>query len=241
MNGNNTATGDAFSINSFDVQNMNAESLKQLKVEDVISLVLVLKEENDKLKHFFDSTAKDFDKWLEAIERAINLGNQYSRRDTIEICGIPRDVEDTRVEDECLKILKTVNAKIGTKSPTKMDIQAAHWKQNKKSVIVKFVNRKFAASALTNRSSLKDKDIYGDNSRIFINQSLCPEFGFINFAVRRAKKNNEIHFYKMKHGATIVQKEEHGRFVTVSHINDLTKLGLSVPPRNNENHMNLFM
>lgn len=226
---------DAFPSNisqPFIINNMTQESLQNLESHQVISLVLSLKKENDNLKQHANFTVNtEYEKRLEAIEREINLSNQYSRRDTIEIFGIPSDTEDVDVEDECIKVLKAANVKVGTKYSGKMDIQAAHWKKNKKSVIVKFVNRKFAASALTNRKSLKDKFIYGENTNIYINHSLCSEFAFINFIVRKAKKDGQIHFYKMKNGVTQVQKIANGRFVSASHINDLVNLGLEIPTR----------
>ena len=145
--------------------------------------------------------------------------------------GIASDTDDSMIEDEVIKVLKAANVKVGSKNPGKMDIQAAHWKKNKKSVIVKFVNRKHAAAALTNRSHLKDKNLYGENSKVFINQSLCPEFAFINFVVRKAKNAGLIYFYKMKHGVTLVQKDTISEFVACSHINDLIFLGLDIPAR----------
>ena len=232
---NNTeATIPSNVSNPFEINKMTQESLQSMEAQEVISLVLVLKEENDKLKiHLNPIAVNKYEERLVKIEREINLCQQYSRRDTIEIAGIPSDTHDDYVEDECLKILKAASVKVGTKNPVKMDIQAAHWKKNKKSVIVKFVNRKFAASAITNRSNLKDKDIYGDNTRLFINQSLCPEFAFINFVARKAKKDQLINFYKMKNGVTLVQKNAYGSFVACSHINDLVDLGLDIPSRSN--------
>ena len=98
--------------------------------------------------------------------------------------GISADIEDTAIEDECLNIFKAAKVKVGNRFPTTLDIHAAHRKGRKGTVIVKFVNRKFAIASLTNRQNLKDSDVYGG---VFINTSLCPEFGFLNFAVRRAK------------------------------------------------------
>ena len=119
-----------------------------------------------------------------------------------------------------------------------MDIQAAHRKGRKGVIICKFVNRKFAQSALRNGKNLKDVkykptggEASADGDRIFINESLCPEFAYLHYAVRKAKKNNELHAYKVRNGIMKIQKEEDGEYVEISHINDLTKYELSVPLR----------
>ena len=70
-----------------------------------------------------------------------------------------------------------------------------------------------------------------DDDDLYINTSLCPEFGFLNYAVRRAKKNQEIVSYKMKHGVTFMQISLNGQMIEVSHVNDLTKNGITVPDR----------
>ena len=129
---------------------------------------------------------------------------------------------------ECIKILKAAKVKVGNKFPGTLDIQGAHRKRNKGKVIVKFVNRKFADVAIANRSNLKD---LADCKDIYINSSLCPEFSFIDFAVRKAKKNEEIFFYKMKNGVSLFQEYANGMFVEVSHVNDLLNHAITVPTR----------
>ena len=165
---------------------------------------------------------------MEKLEREINKDKQYIRRDSIDIVGINLAVADDDIEDECLKILKTAKVKIGNKFPTAMDIQAAHRKRNKNCVIVKFVNRKFAFGSISKRDNLRETDDYGN---IYINSSLCPEFAFLNFAVRKAKRNKEIFFYKLKNGITFIQMEQNSNFIEISHVNDLVKNGITVPTR----------
>ena len=153
---------------------------------------------------------------------------QYSRRDCCEIVGISRDIIDDNIEEECIKVLKAAKAKAGNRYPTTLDIQAAHRKGKKGTVIIKFVNRKFAAAAMKNRSNLKESLEYKNT---YLNQSLCPEFSFLNYAVRMAKRNGEIHYFKLKYGVTMIQKEAGGSIMEISHINDLSKYGLTVPDR----------
>ena len=229
---------------SIDINNMTQENLANLPSHEMIQLVLQLKEENDKLREATtQEMALRYDERLEQIERDINLTKQYMRRDSIEVSGVPLTVNDADVENEVIKILKTAKAKVGNRFPGPFDVQAAHRKGKKGVIIVKFTNRKFARSALVNSRNLKDH-LYkpaGDNAggendagaRIYINESLCPEFGYLHFAVRKAKQNNEIHRFKVRNGVMNIQKVEDGPFEEVSHVNDLTKFNLTVPPRRN--------
>ena len=212
-----------------DMNNMTEATLSSLHNDQLVKLVMALKEENDKFKLNSEETlSKKYDERLERLEREINKDRQYARRETIELVGIPDDVDDADVEAECINILKSAKVKVGNKFPSPLDIHAAHRKGRKGTVILKFVNRKFAIAALSNRASLKGSNEYGN---VFINQSLCPEFQFLNYAVRKAKRNNEIDFYKVKNGVTLVRKEENGQFIEISHVNDLGRNGITIPER----------
>ena len=169
----------------FKINNMTSESLSNMDPNQVIQLVLDLKKENDMLKKSCEEVlSKQYDERLEKIEREINLNSQYLRKDTIEISGIPSNISEDNVETEVIKILKLAKAKVGNKFPGIFEIRAAHRKNRKGDVIIKFVNRKFATSALVNSNNLKDLTVYkleDDDegevpSKIYINQSLCREF-----------------------------------------------------------------
>ena len=98
---------------------------------------------------------------------------------------------------------------MGNRYPNTLDVHAAHRIGRKGNVIFKFVNRKWASTVMKNAANLKDTENY---KNLYINASLCPEFKFLNYAVRRAKRNGEIHYYKVKNGTTSIQKRENGQF-----------------------------
>ena len=86
---------------SFDINNMNEQSLAVLGSEQLITLVLSLKEENERFRQISeDFISKKYDKRLESIERKINLHQQYSvlfqiSPTTIEVGGVsalPSDI-----------------------------------------------------------------------------------------------------------------------------------------------------
>ena len=167
------------------------------------------------------------------LERNANLSQQYYRRDCIEISGVPMDVLDDKIEDEVIEILKDAKVTLNRQSIKKSDIQAAHRKGKKGKVIVKVLNRKFARTALINRKNLKDNKRYGEDTKIYINDSFIPDFGYFNYLIRHARKDNKIHSFKIKNGVHHVQKEDGGNFVIIGHGQDLINIGIEVPDRQN--------
>ena len=70
----------------FDIFNMNKESLAVLQPDQMITLVLALKEENEKFRRSSqEEMSKAYDERLEKVERELNLQKQYERRPSIEI------------------------------------------------------------------------------------------------------------------------------------------------------------
>ena len=117
---------------------------------------------------------------------------QYGRRDSVEIFGIPHEIGDDTLEDEVIDIFKEAEVRVNRQIPKKMDIQAVHRLKNKNITIVKMVNRKFAKEALRFGKNLRDTKRYDVNKRIFINNSFCSEFKFLNYAIRKAHNSKEL-------------------------------------------------
>ena len=152
---------------------------------------------------------------------------QYSRRDSIEISGIPQTVQQKDLEGETIKILQAAKVQVHGNHADVMDIQACHRVGKKGATIVKFVNRKFARESLYCGRNLKGNKLYGANSQIFINNSFCPEYKYLNYLVRKAKKDNLVFRWKVRNGITSVQMEDGSDFIEVTHKNDLITLGIT--------------
>ena len=216
----------------FDVNAITPEYLERIAPSEVIKLTIALRDENKKLlETATDEVAKRYEDRFIRLERELNLQKQYERRSSIEITGIPQSVEDGDIEDAVIKVLKSAKAKAHSKFPSHLDIHAAHRKGKKGVVICKFVNRKYAYSALYNSPNLKNSDVFENGEAIYINPSLCPEFAFLHFAVRKAKKDKVIHSYKVRHGVMFMKKTETDREIEISHENDLALHGLPIPER----------
>ena len=120
---------------------------------------------------------------------------------------------------------------VNQQSLNKMDGVAVHRLKNKKTTILRVVNRKFTREALFCGKNLKNSKRYGNNTKIYINNTFCNEFRFLNFAIRTALREKNIHHYKISNGISYVQKSEHSSYVEIGHVNDLENLQIPIPER----------
>ena len=172
---------------------------------------------------------------MEKLEREQNRHIQYERRNTIEITGIPTSVKQDYLEVEVLNIFETAGVEVNGCKLDYYQIKACHRIGKKGVTSCKFVNRKFANKAIFSGKNLKAKEMYGTNSRVYINSSFFKEFIFLNFQIRNAKKQGRIFRWKLKHGVNFIQVQDGNDFTEISHKNDLIKLGII-----NVKHSRLF-
>ena len=109
------------------------------------------------------------------LEKSQAKAEKYSRRNNVEISGIPHEILDNTREDKVIDICKDAGIEIGH-----MDIEGCHWlplSRNSaggtKGVIVKFVNRKHSEDVL------RLKKIISSRSKVFISNSLCPYYRYL--------------------------------------------------------------
>ena len=211
-----------------DNSNINSESLESLQKDQLITLVLSLKTQMQTLNEDF---RKLTNLRLYHLERGQFMHLQYSRRNSIEISGIPTNIGDKELEDEVVDVLREAKVLVNRQPVKKMDIEACHRLSNGSTTIVKMVNRKHAKQALFNDSNLKNTRRYGDGQKIYTNDSLCPEFKYLNFAIRKAYSSNNIARYKFRNGITYVKFTEQSDFVEIGHVLDLENLKIPLPSR----------
>ena len=195
--------------------------------DQLMDMVIQLK---GKLTQLTDDFVKVTNLRLYHLERSHNLHMQYGRRESFEIVGIPPEVSDDKLEDEVLEITKEAKVLVNRQGLKKTDICAVHRLRDKKTTIVRVVNRKFSTQAIINGKNLKGTKRYG-NRPIYINNSFCPEFKFLNFVIRKAAKEEVIHRYKIRNGITYVQVSSDSDFVQIGHVLDLENLGIPIPER----------
>ena len=204
------------------------DNLMSKSKKELCTMLVEVQQENKTLK-LVNSFIKNMTRRLEYLERIQNLSQQYERRSPIEITGIPLDIPSKQIENEVLKIYKAADITIHGKSLDHFDIQAAHRKGKKGTIIVKFFNRKFAYEGLVNGKRLKGKNIYGEDTKVFINDSFCPEFGFLNFLIRKEAKHNRDIKYKIKNGVNQIKMPNSVNFVEIAHKHYRIKTGIQIP------------
>ena len=114
-------------------------------------------------------------------ERIINLeGEQYSRRNNIELSGITNSICDKDLENTVNNFCKKSEIDVDAR-----DIEACHrlpLSRNRrgqhKSVIVKFVNRKYAEAMLKDKKRISGKNFghLNTTNKVFVFVSLCPYY-----------------------------------------------------------------
>ena len=208
------------------------DALNGLSKEQLMDMVVNLKGEVQTLK---DDFMKLTNLRLYHLERNQNMQMQYGRRESFEIVGIPQNITNDKLEDEVLDIAKEAKVFVNRQPLKKTDICAVHRLKDGKTTIVRVVNRKFSTEALRCGKNLKDTKKYGEGNRIYINNSFCPEFKFLNFVIRKATTDKLIHRYKIRNGVTYIQLEENGDFFQIGHVLDLQNKGIPIPERKKYN------
>ena len=96
--------------------------------------------------------------------------NQYGRRENVEICGIPDNVTQNKLEGHVISLLKSIGVTVTSNQIHSVHRIGKSKPSRPRNVIVRFVNRKHAFSALKNKKKLNS----GDYKKCFIIENLCP-------------------------------------------------------------------
>jgi len=155
------------------------------------------------------------------IERRLSLNEQYSRRETVEIVGLPENLEGAKLEEKVVEMCNIAGAKVNLRS-----FHAIHRMKKQHVVIAKFLNRRDTITLLKNkkklRSELSDEEkkklgVVGDK-KIYVNESLCNTYKRLMGQCNRLFKskqiagnyvfNGKIIIKKLNEESTIIQHEE---------------------------------
>ena len=202
-------------------------NLNGLNKKELIDLVKNLRTENVALKAMQEFMKQSNDR-LERLEREQNRHIQYQRRNTVEISGIPTAVKQDELEKEVCRIFDVAGVQVNGHKLDPFQIQACHRIGRKGNTICQFVNRKYAYEGIYNGKNLKDKNLFGEDSKVYINPSLCKEYQYLNYIIRKAKGGNKIFRWRVKHGINLIQLSQEGEFFEVTHKNDLIEHGIII-------------
>ena len=113
---------------------------------------------------------------LTVLERKCHANEQYSRRECLEISGIPAEVGDKDIEKKVLEVLDAIGAPVNTDLVE--DCHRIPSKGSPKKVILKLSRRKDSRRVLLNKKKLKQLKPESINMpapvKIYINERLCP-------------------------------------------------------------------
>ena len=177
-----------------------------------------LMESNEKLSSQF-IVVKEVNTLLEKrvieLEKSQAKAEQYSRRNNVEISGIPHEILDNNLEDKVIDICKDAGIEIGH-----MDIEGCHrlpLSRNNtggtKRVIVKFVNKKHS------EDMLRLKKIISSRSKVFISNSLCPFYRYLWGKCKDMKRRDIFNQVFCLGAVGTIKVSENGPLVKIYHEN----------------------
>ena len=151
-------------------------------------------------------------------ERQCWANAQYSRRDTIEVIGIPSAMRDKDLEDKVRNIFGEIGVNVYERDIREKD----------RTIVVKFVNRKDCTNILRVKKDLKQLDptklSFTEGTKIFINESLCPYYRGIWNKCKKLRGNQKLHQFYTINGVVRVKLEENGTPKSITHMLDLLNL-----------------
>lgn len=229
----------------------NEESLEQLNKKSLVSIILSLQDKldtvNDKLVEEFKQLKDKIDADLAVtkqvndllVTRVTNLEHQcwanaqYSRRECLEIVGIPSSVSHEDLENKVIDIFSKVGCNVANEN-----IEACH-RINQKSdrTIVKLSRRKDCLQMLSVKKDLQNLDMdeldLPAGTKIFINQSLCPYYKVLWSKSKRLRDLEKIHSFYISNNGIKIRIRESSKPIIITHVADLEKhfpgIDLSLP------------
>ena len=157
------------------------ECLNLQKITDQLKSVEMRLSQLESTLTVSTNTSYLLSKRVKKLEVDLLNSQQYSRRECIEIDGIPKSTKDSDLESSFVDILKEIDITVNPIT----DIQACHRIGNRGTVIIKLTNRKNVGKILSKKKNLDGRE--GGN--IFINESLCPLNRKLRGCCNALKKN----------------------------------------------------
>ena len=156
------------------------------------------------------------------MERNMHRLDQYSRRECIEIAGVPNSITNNLLEEYVILIFEKLGVVIEA-----MDIVVCHRLGGIGRVIVKLLNRKDAQNVLAEKHKLRSINFYDDNTntnnkrKIFINQSLCPYYRKLYGMVKDLNKEGLIDSFWIANGTIKIRESSRWKPISITHEFDL--------------------
>ena len=157
------------------------------------------------------------EKMLELDVRLVEC-EQYSRRESLIISGIPKSVTQQQLESKVIEILGLIGLRL-----IPDDITACHRLFNPPGsefpakVIVRFYNRKVVNFCLDHKDELQDRAYQHLRLNLRFFESLCSKNEESLRICKGLKGENKIHDYFLRNGFIKIVREENGRPCKIAH------------------------
>ena len=199
--------------------------------EEIISN---LQQENLHLRNELDSVKKELKQKsddLVEVERDVIDLQQYIRRNNVELCGIPENIDDRNLEKTVIKVAEAIGVQIESR-----DIEACHRLAKRKNdggpkrTIIRFVNRKNCESLHRNKKKLSDDltkrklKVIGIHNNIYINSNLSPYNKFLWGKCKHLYDEGMIDRFWVYNGFLHIAEFDSDNGVKIGHLNDLQEL-----------------
>ena len=161
---------------------------------------------------------------LNNIERSAFQQQQYARRESIELVGLPENINGAELEKKVVKVFEHAGVAVKER-----DFHAIHRLKKKSIVIAKCVNRRDAIAILRAKQSLRDttdddRKKLGVSGKIYVNESLCPEYRRLLGICNGLHKAKKLASFFTINGSIKVTLKEGGEKSIIGHMDDLNKL-----------------
>ena len=163
-----------------------------------------LKKENKSLKKRVHQLEEDHEEGMDYVEdklieleKAVSSCEQYTRRENLEISGIPENVSDEDLQEKVLEIVNTVTEREDDQVILPKDVHACHRLKKEPSeetpkVIVRMVNRQHTIDVLKNKKKTTEKQDRLQNDKLFISENLCNTNKLLLEEAKKLRKNGQL-------------------------------------------------
>ena len=155
------------------------------------------------------------------LERQCWSNEQYSRRECLEVAGIPNDTEDAKLEETVLSVFSKIDVSVHPEN--------FHWlnsKNSAKKVIVKFSRRKDADNVRKYKRKQKSANVstVGIDNLVYTNDSLCKYYKVLWSKCKKLLNNKYIHGFWVTNGTICYKLIESSFSKAVIHLCDLEEM-----------------
>ena len=159
-------------------------------------------------------------KRIVTIERQCWANVQYSRRECLKVAGIPQQVDDKNLETKVPSIFHKIGCTIDA---TFIDDCYRLGKNNVR-VTGKFTRWKNCKQIFKIKKDLRDLNMddldLPRDTKIYINQSLCPYYRILWSKAKRLQNIDSIDNFYISSGSIKIKVTENSSPVTITHLDD---------------------